>query len=98
MINENIRFYINIRRRLGISINVIFKELKSAMPESRLSLSTVTRWFNHFNAGSERLKDLPRPGRSITAINQQNIDLVRNVIQFNPWCSYDAIEAKTLLS
>ena len=52
MINENIRFYVKIRHRLGISINEIFKELKSAIPDSSLSLSTVTRWFNHFKSGN----------------------------------------------
>ena len=98
MINENIRFYVKIRHRLGISINEIFKELKSAIPDSSLSLSTVTRWFNHFKSGNESLKDLPRPGRPITASTQPNIDLVRNIIQVNPWCSYDEIEAETLLS
>ena len=53
MINENIQFYIKIRHRLGVSINEIFKALKSAMPEINLSLSTVTRWFNHFKCGNE---------------------------------------------
>lgn len=98
MANENFRFYIKVRRLLGISINEIFKELKSAIPDSSISLSTVTRWFNHFKSGNNSLKDMPRPGRPITERIQSNIDRVKEVIENNPWCSYDEIEAETSLS
>ena len=98
MKNENLRFYIKVRFKLGIRVQDIFNELKSAIPDNAPSLSTVSRWFNHFSGGSERLLDQPRAGRPITESSQSNIDRVRAVIDENPWSSYDEIEAETSLS
>jgi [histone H3]-lysine36 N-dimethyltransferase SETMAR len=98
MKNENFRFYIKIRSTLGVSTNEILKELKSAIPGCSLSLSTVGRWVKHFKTGNQGLKDQPRSGRPITATNESNIGRVRDVIENNPWCSYDEIEAETSLS
>ena len=48
MNSENLRFYIQVRLKLGLTINEIFKELKRALLESGPSLYTVNRWFNKF--------------------------------------------------
>ena len=98
MNSENLRFYIQVRLKLGLTINEIFKELKTALPESAPSLSTVTRWFNKFKSGVEDLKDKHRKGRPITEVTQANIERVRVVIENDPWCTYNEIEAETALS
>lgn len=98
MKSENLRFYIQVRFKLGIALNEIHKELKTALPDNAPSLSTVTRWFNKFRRGVEDLKDQHRPGRPITETTPVNIERVRAVIENDPWCSYDEIEAETSLS
>ena len=81
-----------------MTINEIFKELKTALLESAPSLSTVTRWFNKFKSGVEDLKDKLRKGRPITEVTQASIEKVRVVIENDPWCLYNEIEAETALS
>lgn len=98
MKSENLRFYIQIRFKLGISLNNISKELKTALPGKSPSFSTVSRWYKKFKGGCEDLKDKHRKGRPITETTCINIDRVRNVIDNDPWCSYDEIEAGTFLS
>lgn len=98
MKSENLRFYIQVRFRLGITLKEIFKELKVALPGNAPSLSTVTRWFNKFKGGVEDLKDQNRPGRPITETTPVNIERVRTVIESDPWCTFDEIEAETSLS
>ena len=91
-------YCIQVRFKLGLAINEIFKELKTALPERHPSLSTVTRWFNQFKRGVDDLKDKHRKGRPITETIHANIERVRAVIENDPWCTYDEIEAETTLS
>ncbi len=98
MKSEKLRFYIQVRFKLGITLNEIHKELKTALPDNTLSISTVTRWFNKFRRDMEDLKDQHRPGRPITETTPANIERDRDVIEDNPRCSYDEIEAETSLS
>jgi len=55
---------------------------------SILHQNTCTPWF----------KDEPRSGRPITKTTSENIELVRKVIEEDPHCNYEDIEAATLLS
>ena len=57
MKSESLRFYIQVRYKLGITLNEIHKELKTALPDNTPSIATVTRWFNKFRRGVEDLKD-----------------------------------------
>ena len=98
MKKENLRFYIQIRAKLGIDVKQIFNELKSALPDNNPSLSTVSRWFKYFKGGNDRLKDEKRPGRPITEIISANIHQVEKVIEEDPHSTYDEIEAETSLS
>ena len=61
MKSENLRFYIQVRFKLGIALNDIHKELKTALPDNAPSLSTVTRWLNKFRRDVDDLKDRYRP-------------------------------------
>ena len=94
----NIRFYIQIRVKLGIDVLEIQSELETALGDRAPNLRTVYRWANHFKQGSERLKDADRSGRPITSSTQHNIDLVKKIIDDNPYSTYDEIEAETQLS
>jgi len=55
MENPNIRFYINIRRMLGIKADDVYQELKAAIPDQHPSRKTVFKWFAHFRDGREHL-------------------------------------------
>ena len=80
MNSQNLRFYIQVRFKLGLAINEIFKELKTALPERHPSLPTVTGWFNQFKRGVDDLKDRHRKVRPITETIHANIERVRAVI------------------
>ena len=98
MQREHYRFYIQIRSELGIDYQTIFNELKSVRPSDAPSLRTVFNWVKHFKHGNKQLIDKPRPGRPITQTTTELVGKVRAVIDIDPWCSYDQIEAQTSLS
>jgi len=98
MNNQNFRFYIQVRVKLGIKANDIFNELKTVFSTEAPSLKTIYRWINVFNKGSNRIEDLHRIGRPITDLTKANIDKVRQVIDNDPWSTYDDIIAETSLS
>ena len=98
MNSQNLRFYVQVRFKLGLAINEIFKEVKTALPKRHPSLSTATRWFNQFKRGVDGLKDKHRKGRPITETIHANIERVRAVIENDLCCTYDEIEAQTTLS
>lgn len=94
----NIRCYIQIRIKLGIDVPTIEQELKTASGNRAPNYTTIYRWAKRFKEGSERVEDESRSGRPINRFTQQNIDLVKKVIDDNPYCSYDEIEDSTQLS
>ena len=98
MNSQNLRFYIQVRFKLGLAINEILKELKTAIPQKHPSLSTVTRWLNQFKRGVDDLEDKHRKGNSITETIHANIERVRAVIENNSWFTYNEIQAETTLS
>jgi hypothetical protein len=54
---DNMSFItIQVRLKLGLTINEIFKELKTALPKSAPSLSKVFQCFNKFKAAWRTLK------------------------------------------
>ena len=98
MDNSNFRFYIKVRTALGIYPKSIHKELKNGHPEKVLSYMTVTRWSKLFKSGKSSIQDKPRSGRPIVKTIPDNIELVRNVIEEDPYATYDEIEEATTLS
>ena len=95
---QNIRFYIQIRTELGIGYKDIFNELKSVRPAQTPSIKTVFNWQSRFKKGHKIIKDQHRSGRPITATKSSNVLTVKSLIDNNPWCNYDEIEAETSLS
>jgi transposase len=82
---------------LGYDATSIHIDFKTAYGEQAPSYSTVLRWINRFKDGREDLEDDPRAGRQQTGLTGANIELVRHVIEHNPWSTYDYIEEETML-
>ena len=58
----------------------------------------MVKWIGFFKAGREDVKDAPRVGRPITEVTVENIAKVRQVIEEDPYVTYDEIEVETSLS
>ncbi len=56
MKSQNLRFYVKVRCKLGITAKEINNEIKSAIPDNALSRATVFRRYRRFNNGGEDLK------------------------------------------
>jgi hypothetical protein len=87
-----------MRANLGNDAISIHNDFEIIKGDQAPSYSTIQRWVKHFKEGKQKLKDKARSGRPIIATANKNIELVRNVIDDNPSCFYDEIEAQTLLS
>jgi hypothetical protein len=98
MEKSNYRFYIQVRLALGIDASSIHSELRNFSPTQAPSFSTVKRWCWKFREGNKRLEDKPRAGRPIYETLPRNISLVKDLIDEDPYISYDQLEAKTLCS
>ena len=98
MTDEFNRYYIKIRAILGIDSKTIFDELTEALGPDASSYSMVRKWAQRFREGREDVSDDPRSGRSISVLTDENIELVRQVIEDDPHSTYDDIMVKTDLS
>ena len=56
MYKSNYRFYIQIRKSLGLKLNEIFQELKASKRSKAPSFSTVKRWYGRFIRWENRLE------------------------------------------
>ena len=91
MKSNEIRFYIQIRFKLGIEPKDILNELKTAISDHAPSLKTIYNWISPF-------KKNPHSGRPITGVTTQNIAIVKDLIEDIQSISYDKMIAQTSLS
>ena len=98
MKSNEIRFYIQIRFKLGIEPKDILNELKTAISDHAPSLKTIYNWISAFKKNPRSIEDKPRARRPITAVTTQNIAIVKDLIEDNPSISYDQMIAQTSLS
>ena len=98
MKSENIRFYIKIRTKLGKNVAEIHNELKSAIPLSAPAIATVRRWYNLAKAGQERVEDIKRSGRKITETTDANAKRISDIIEEDPYCTFEDLVEETKLS
>ena len=98
MDNEYNRYYIRIRTILGINPKTIHEELATALGPKAPSYPTVAEWAKRFREGREDVNDDPRSGRPVSEMTDENIELVRQVIDNDPHSTYDEIIADTSLS
>ncbi len=83
---------------LGVYPKTIHEELTTALGPNAPSYQTVARWAKRFREGREDVDDDPRSGRPISELTDENIELVRQVINNDPHSTYDDIIAETSLS
>ena len=102
MEKELYRFYIKTHTLLGINASLIYEELTTVYGAQAISSSTVQRWSKYFREGKMEIEDDPRSGRSVSKITDkitdENIELVRTIIDEDPHSTNDDIEAETSLS
>jgi histone-lysine N-methyltransferase SETMAR len=92
------RFYIRTRTLLGIDATTIHEELTTAYGDHAISYTTVQRWNKFFCEGNMELEDKPRQGRPVSRAIEENIELVRKLIEEDPHSTYEDIEEETQLS
>jgi len=80
MEKQCIRSYIKTRLLLGLTATQIHNELTAVYGPDIASYSTVTRWIQRFSNERESLEDNPRSGPPLSAINQQNIDGAKDLV------------------
>lgn len=93
-----IRGYIKTRALLEIPAIEIFRELKVAYPTQCPSYKCVAAWTRKFKACRESIEDDPRSGRQITALTDENISIVKELIESDARLTIDDIEAETSIS
>jgi histone-lysine N-methyltransferase SETMAR len=98
MEKEEYRIYIKERVKQSIPPIAIHEELKAGHRGDAPSYSTVCYWASRFRREIMSIKDLPREGRPVTRRIPQNVELVRKLIEKDPHCTYDDLEAMTTLS
>lgn len=98
MENEHLRFYIQTRTILQINPTTIHQELISAYGQEAVSYSTVQKWAKLFREGRMEVEDNPRPGRPLSVTTNENIQQIQRLIEENPHCTYDELEAETDIS
>ncbi|CAF1157535.1 unnamed protein product [Rotaria sp. Silwood1] len=98
MTDEFNRYYIRIRAILGIDSKTIFDELTEALGSDASHYAMVKKWTKRFREGREDVSDDPRSGRLISVLTDENIELVRQVIEDDPHSTYDDVTVETGLS
>lgn len=69
-----------------------FDRLTAAFGDSSVSYATVKNWFAEFRRGRTSLEDEERSGRPSEAVTEDNVELVRGMIQEDPRVTYEMIE------
>ena len=76
-----IRSYIKCRIRLNIDSKRIINELCGIYGPQTISMRTVFRWVNAFNACKFSVEDDTHPGRPKTSVTKANIAAVKTVVK-----------------
>ncbi|PAA64652.1 hypothetical protein BOX15_Mlig033664g1 [Macrostomum lignano] len=66
-------------------------ELLATLEAQAPSYATVTRWYREFQAGRTSFSDDPRPGRPPTAVTEENIAAVQELIHQDPRITTDML-------
>ncbi|CAF1351688.1 unnamed protein product [Adineta steineri] len=75
----------------GLTATQIYDELTTAYGQYVVSYRTVARWIKRFSKERESLECGPRSSGPITALLQQNIDVVNALVNDDPHISIDYI-------
>lgn len=69
-----------------------YDRLQMAFMDEGPSKATVYRWYNEFKRGRPTLGDDERSGRPLTAVTEENVLAVKNLIQDNRRITYQEIQ------
>lgn len=69
-----------------------YDRLQMAFMDEGPSKATVYRWYNEFRRGRLTLRDEERSGRPLTAVTEENVQTVKNLIQDNRRITYQEIQ------
>jgi histone-lysine N-methyltransferase SETMAR len=95
---EHFRAMIFYDYKSGLDHNQCYQRLSAAVSDCAPSLSTITGWYREFQRGRESLQDEPRPGRPSTACSDENVQLIRDIVNADRRVTYDVIEASVGIS
>ncbi|KAG7308967.1 hypothetical protein JYU34_004823 [Plutella xylostella] len=85
------KIFHNFRR--GLSQEQCLAELVSIYKLEAPSKTTIYRWYSEFRRGRSSLTTVPSTGRPKTAVTQDNIDAVRQLIKEDRHVTYEQIRA-----
>ena len=80
MDNKYNRYYSRIRTILGIAPKTIHEKLVAALGRGASAYRTVTNWVELFHEGREDVNNGPQPGRPVSELTDENIELIRQII------------------
>ena len=89
---EHFRAMIFYDYKVGLTGEESFARLSQAFGDSTVSRATVFNWFREFRCGRASLDDDPRSGRPPSAITQENVAAVQQLVNDDPHVTYEMIE------
>lgn len=89
---EHFRAMIFYDFKSGLNQEQCLERLSTAFPDSSPSRSTIFSWYAEFKRGRNSLKDEERSGRPSTAVTDENIVRVRNLVHEDRRISYYSIQ------
>lgn len=92
MEKRDLRLLVNYDFHAGISATECHHRITAAFSGVQLSYETVRKWYSRFRDGDERLEDREREGRPKTAVTEENVEKIKDLIESNPRISYDGIQ------
>lgn len=90
---ENFRSMIYYDFRQKLSQQQCVERMKSTFGKEAPSKTTIYRWFQTFKSGRGSLSDEFREGRPKSVVTPENIDAVREMIEYDRHVTYREIEA-----
>ncbi|KAL0869565.1 hypothetical protein ABMA27_005831 [Loxostege sticticalis] len=73
---------------------MIYYDFRSGLTQKQSpSKTTIYRWFAEFQRGRVKLSDESRQGRPKTSVTQENVDVVRKLIEEDRHVTYREIQA-----
>ena len=89
MENENLRFYIQLRFKLGIDATRIHNDFKSTLGDKAPSYSFVTKWIRLFIEGRENLEVEHSIYSQLRRLSRRLLRWVRYFIEEDTYCTYN---------
>ncbi|XP_034185409.2 uncharacterized protein LOC117606710 [Osmia lignaria lignaria] len=90
---ENFRAMIFYDFKIGLNKIQSCARLRAAFGDSSPSTATIYRWFKEFQNGRESLLDEDRAGRPVTAVTDENVFAVKQMLEEDNRATYAQIQA-----